>query len=322
MVPIIAAANRRYVSSLGSARRRLRVVVRCLTVLPAGSEAAAGSWQAVVDGPRPPATLMMGEGNKAAVSSTPAWAARSTFYRPTPDSQPVFDGKTGHLRSISPEAAPFGCAASFEQAFALCTDRPCIGRRRGPQQPFEWCSYGSFVQDVRAVAASLVRQLPAGGRVGICAASSYEWIVTDFACLFAGMTSVALSNAWDPATLQAVAQQRQLAAIACDLAAASKCLEAARLIEEPRAVVLLQPVPRASPLRPAPDLVLLHFAALLCEPPLAAPVVRDPSAIHTIMHTSGTTGLPKGVEYSDSLWLSNMAHFPADLCVAASYHSR
>ena len=37
------------------------------------------------------------------------------------------------------------------------------------------------------------------------------------------------------------------------------------------------------------------------------------------MCLQGTTGLPKGVEYSDSLWLSNMAHFPADLCIAASY---
>eukprot|EP00614_Pseudopedinella_elastica_P024184 CAMPEP_0172624252 /NCGR_PEP_ID=MMETSP1068-20121228/134955_1 /TAXON_ID=35684 /ORGANISM="Pseudopedinella elastica, Strain CCMP716" /LENGTH=57 /DNA_ID=CAMNT_0013433121 /DNA_START=66 /DNA_END=235 /DNA_ORIENTATION=+ len=37
------------------------------------------------------------------------------------------------------------------------------------------------------------------------------------------------------------------------------------------------------------------------------------------MHTSGTTGVPKGVHYSSELWLANMAHHPAELCVAASY---
>ena len=249
----------------------------------------------------------------------PSWAMRPSFHLPKPDSQPFFDGETGQLRSISPEASG-GCAASFARAFELCADRPCIGRRGGPQEPFfEWCSYGTFARDVNAAAAGLVRHLPAGGRVGICAASSYEWIVMDFACLFAGMTSVALSDAWDSANLQAVARSRGLSAIACDLAAASKCLEAARSIEEPRALVLLQPVPPARPLRPAPDVLVLQLAALLCEPPLQAPVARDPAAIHTIMHTSGTTGLPKGVEYSDALWLQNMSHFPGDLCVAVSY---
>ena len=249
----------------------------------------------------------------------PTWATRASFHRPTPASHALFAGETGQLRSVSPEKHG-GCAASFARVFALCADRPCIGRRAaGAHEPFEWCSYSAFALDVQSVAAGLVRQLPAGARVGICAASSYEWIVTDFACLFAGMTSVSLSDSWDSATLRAIGQQRQLNAIACDLASAPRCLEAARSIVEPRAVVVLQPIPRARPLRPVEEVTLLHFVDLLCEPPLPAPVTRDPSAIHTIMHTSGTTGLPKGVEYSDSLWLKNMGHFPSELCVAASY---
>jgi fatty acid CoA ligase FadD9 len=264
--------------------------------------------------PAPHRRVMAGYGAAAA----PTWASRTSFHRPAPESQALFDGETGQLHSISP-ASNGGCAAAFARAFGLCADRPCIGRRSGPHEPFEWVSYGAFALDVCSVAAGLVRQLPAGARVGICAANSYEWIVTDFACLFAGMTSVALSNTWDPATLQAVGAQRGLAAIACDLASAPKCLEAARSILEPRAVLLLQPVPRARALRPAPEVLVLHFAALLCEPPLQAPVTRDATATHTIMHTSGTTGLPKGVEYSDSLWLSNMEHYPAKLCVAVSY---
>lgn len=219
-------------------------------------------------------------------SSLPAWAIQPTFHRPTPDSQPLFDGETGALRSLSPEKSPAGCAASFARVFELCADRPCIGRRAGPDGPFEWCSYGDFAREVRSVAAALTHQLPAGARVGICAASSYEWVVMDFACLFAGMTSVALSDAWDSATLQAVGQQRGLSAIACDMAAAAKVLDAARSIAEPRAVLLLQPIPPARQLQPAPELTVLQFTELLCEPPLPVPISRDPTAVHTIMHTS------------------------------------
>jgi long-subunit acyl-CoA synthetase (AMP-forming) len=133
------------------------------------------------------------------------------------------------------------------------------------------------------------------------------------------MTSVTLSDSWDSATLRGIGQLRNLAAIACDAASASKCLEAARAISEPRAILLLQPIlPRARP-SAAAKLPVLHFADLRCEPPQSVPVSRDPSAIHTIMHTSGTTGLPKGVEYSEGLWLKNMVHHPSDLCVAVSY---
>jgi long-subunit acyl-CoA synthetase (AMP-forming) len=125
------------------------------------------------------------------------------------------------------------------------------------------------------------------------------------------MTSVTLSDSWDSVTLRGIGQQRNLAAIACDVASASKCLEAARAIAEPRAILLLQPFPRARPpLRPAANVPVLHFADLRCNVPQSVHVSRDPSAIHTILHTSGTTGLPKGVEYSEGLWLKNMVHHP------------
>lgn len=146
----------------------------------------------------------------------------------------------------------------------------------------------------------------------------------DFACLFAAMTSASLSEAWDAATLQAVTRDRCLSAIACDNASAPKALEAARSIRSPHAVILLQHVPVVGAAARAvetasPAIQVLRFAELLCEPPLPSPIPRQPEAIHTIMHTSGTTGLPKGVEYSDQRWLRNMQHFPSDLTVTASY---
>ena len=47
-------------------------------------------------------------------------------------------------------------------------------------------------------------------------------------------------------------------------------------------------------------------------PGAGPPRARQPEGYHTILHTSGTTGMPKGVIYSDRLWLANMASYPGN----------
>ncbi|CAK0887223.1 unnamed protein product [Prorocentrum cordatum] len=257
----------------------------------------------------------------------PGWAARPTFLVPTHDAKEYFDGATGELATRNLRDTPLtgGCGQSFERAFKTYSGRPCIGRRPHAEAPFEWSTYASFHADILALAAALHSELPAGSSVGICMRSSYEWALLDYACMFAAMPSVALSEVWDPLTVSKVSEQRGLAAIACDSGSATKVLGAATAARAQLVILAQGAVPCAGPLAcgaqaaEARGCTVAELSRLLRTPPLAAPVQRDPSATHTIIHTSGTTGLPKGVVYSDGLWLTNMAHIPARLSVGVSY---
>lgn len=64
------------------------------------------------------------------------------------------------------------------------------------------------------------------------------------------------------------------------------------------------------------DLVLARAAATAAG---ALVTHRPPDAMHTILHTSRTTGLPKGLVYTDSLWLRNMVRNPSVDQVGFSY---
>lgn len=100
-------------------------------------------------------------------SITPRWAARSTFHLPLPGSEKYFNGRTGDLRTLRLGDYGASCARAFDAAFRVFAERPCIGRRAGPGKPFEWCTYESFHQDVRSVAAGLAHALPPGSNVVI-----------------------------------------------------------------------------------------------------------------------------------------------------------
>ena len=218
-------------------------------------------------------------------------------------------------------------ADAFRNAFAAYAERPCLGLRREDGE-FVWVSYAAFEQESRALGRELQRLLPPGTHVGIVGHNCYEWFLADFACLWAGFPSVPLSEAWDSGIMEAVLHQADVAACCCTPAELPKVLGVAARVPRLTLTVLLEASAAAPALGPeaalsAPDGPRQYsLAGLLANAAAAggAPATRRAGdALHTILHTSGTTGIPKGVMYCDRLWLTNMVTYPGTSTVGFSY---
>eukprot|EP00929_Paragymnodinium_shiwhaense_P080870 TRINITY_DN42216_c0_g1_i1.p1 TRINITY_DN42216_c0_g1~~TRINITY_DN42216_c0_g1_i1.p1 ORF type:complete len:1024 (-),score=167.95 TRINITY_DN42216_c0_g1_i1:276-3347(-) len=206
-------------------------------------------------------------------------------------------------------------ASAFEARLLMYADRPCLGWRS--DDGYEWISYGKFYQRSRQVSKALQSRLPAGSLIGIIGSNSLDWFTADFACLWAGMGTVPLSEVWDIATMKMVVQKCELGAVFCD----EEYLPRIETIEMPLWKVVMQ---RSSDGAQDGGSPVSEEATDTLEDlvrgswPEAPTVAKSPQAIHTILHTSGTTGLPKGVVYTDNLWLKNMVEYPG-LNVGYSY---
>eukprot|EP01062_Namystynia_karyoxenos_P018182 TRINITY_DN16759_c0_g1_i4.p1 TRINITY_DN16759_c0_g1~~TRINITY_DN16759_c0_g1_i4.p1 ORF type:complete len:1198 (+),score=368.56 TRINITY_DN16759_c0_g1_i4:83-3595(+) len=222
------------------------------------------------------------------------------------------------------------CAAAFAARFALYAERPCLGTRTAEGR-YDWVSYGALQRRAAAAAAGLAALgLGRGDLVGIIGANSIEWFVADLACLFAGAVSVPLSETWDPETFAGVAHKCGVKCIIADPAHAPAAVSAARRTPCIRAVAVsggAEQVAAADPgyalSAPAAGGWFAHPIEVRSLEHSGAPPVelvrRGPGELHTVLHTSGTTGLPKGVEYTDALWLRNMQRHRAAVTVGYSY---
>ncbi|CAE7410887.1 car [Symbiodinium sp. CCMP2592] len=200
-----------------------------------------------------------------------------------------------------------GLAARFESF----SDRPCLGKRTG--DAYHWISYGRVYSAAKKISGALQSKLPPGSLVGICGVNSLNWFLADLAAVCAGVGSVPLSEDWDLAKLRPVVERCELSAVFCDGSQLPKCLALPSL----RWIILMDGGEHASESLEGSCRIVSMDSLAVAQPEL--PIrVRGPSDVHTILHTSGTTGLPKGVVYSDDLWQKNMVMYPG-LNVGYSY---
>ena len=203
-----------------------------------------------------------------------------------------------------PIDATNGLAAGLEQAMRSYADRPAFGWRPAAGSGFEWVSYRRFFQDSTALGAALRAALQESGAsvseatlVGLSGRNSYDWMVADFGCLWAALGTVPLSEAWEQATLGGVCAHAQLSAIVTTPDLAHQMLHGAKEAGAALLCVMGGEVPEGLAAAAAGLRVSSVAALLAAAPPTAEPLpvtYRSSSAIHTILHTSGTTGLPKG----------------------------
>jgi long-chain acyl-CoA synthetase len=150
-------------------------------------------------------------------------------------------------------------------------------------------TWAELLDEARRMAAHLQSLgLPPGSRIAILSKNCAHWLMCDFAIWMAGFVSVPLYPTLAAGTIRQILEHSE-----------SKLLFVGKL----DAWDAMRPgVPSGLPciaLPLAPPTDLAQWAAIVARTaPLPGNPVRDGAELATIMYTSGTTGVPKGVMHS------------------------
>lgn len=151
----------------------------------------------------------------------------------------------------------------------------------------------------RRIAAGLLAQgFAPGDRVGILAKNCAEWFIADLAITMAGLVSVPIYTTAAAGTIRYVLEHSESRAVFLgkldDTAPSEEAIPASVL-----RIAMPYPTARAD----------LQWNDWLREhAPLAAPAAIDPDALMTIVYTSGSTGVPKGVAITHRNMAVSAAH--------------
>jgi len=156
----------------------------------------------------------------------------------------------------------------------------------GVVRDFTW---GQVMNEARRMAAHLQSLgMPPGSRVALLSKNCAHWLLADFAIWMAGHVSVPLYPTLAAATIRQILEHSEAkllfvgkldgwAGMRGGIPASLPCI--------------------ALPLAPPNDYVQWD-AIVAATPPLEGHPIRDGNELSTIMYTSGTTGVPKGVMHS------------------------
>ena len=157
---------------------------------------------------------------------------------------------------------------------------------RGVVRDYTW---GHAVGEARRVAAYLKAQgWPAGSTVAILGKNSAHWIMADFAIWMAGYVSVPIYPTLTAESVRQILEHSE--AKACFIGKLDGW-------EQMRPGIPANVLCIATPLSPKTDFV--QWDQIIADTlPLEGEVVRAGDELATIVYTSGTTGMPKGVIHS------------------------
>jgi fatty acid CoA ligase FadD9 len=198
---------------------------------------------------------------------------------------------------------------SYQRAFTLFADRPLFSaRREAGQGAFEVTHY---YRDVWAMACQLSvalasrlelltsntenkKEEPSGAErvfLGLCTKNRSEWFIAEVAAVLRGYVVVPLSPDDSEERLRAILDRCPVAAVVCESSSAGALARIAADHPKLRLLIGLGERPKEVPAG-----LYVAWKELLDESAPDAPPARGRSEddLHTLLFTSGSTGVPKG----------------------------
>ncbi|CAF4213738.1 unnamed protein product, partial [Didymodactylos carnosus] len=173
------------------------------------------------------------------------------------------------------------------RSFHCYWNRPCFALT-----PFtSWYTYNDVYQRVRTYGTQLINNngLRARDFVGICGDTSLEWVVADIACVFQSLITVPLHTRMINEDLVKVITNCQIKCIICTTEELqSKFTLLMTQCPSLKEIVLFKNID---------DLILTDHSEWI-----DIVINAEDNDLLTIIHTSGSTGIPKGAMITEKLW--------------------
>ncbi|KAF0683778.1 Aste57867_24162 [Aphanomyces stellatus] len=209
--------------------------------------------------------------------------------------------------TISPPACT-DMLAYLQRSVARTPSNDFLGYRpkdaNGQVGPYAWITYDQVYRRIQSLAAAMLRldmlaPTPDGGEriLGIFMKNRPEWLIAQYAAMYAGGFAVALYDTLGDAATPYILNQTQLSTIVCTIAELPKVIHAKASCPFLKHIVLCDVETKPEMMDNVAGLTLWTMADLetiVQDHPVEA-TTPQPDDIYCLIYTSGTTGEPKGV---------------------------